>query len=429
MSSLEKSLNVYRGIGILVSTLLGSSIFIIPAIVATIAGIHSLLAWLLTILLMMPVTFTFSNLAVLYPHAGGTAFFIKQSFGNRFENFTSWLYLSVVPLGPPVVVITGANYLGSILNANDMQIFLICVIMLVLMLLMNFVGLKLVSNIQTAISVTVVGILISVIILAITKNPTIVYTIDLSANMEDMFIISKAITIVFWCFVGLEAIVHLSPEFKNVKRDFPKTIIISMSTVGIICLLLSLIVLNYGVYGNEQLDSNYLVPLLGILMGKSSRVFIATICFLTCFATVNLYILSFSRMMYSMSENGIIFKCFSKLSNRNVPLNALLLCYFCVFATIAIKFAFNVKLGELILYANSVFVSLYFLASIAGVVLLNGAKRYLAIISTIFCLLIYISLGYQAFYVIWVLTFSTLWDLCLSIYKKHISMKMNNLLK
>ncbi|WP_177504640.1 L-methionine/branched-chain amino acid transporter [Anaerosinus sp.] len=420
MSNLKKTLNLYQGIGILVSTLLGSSIFIIPAVAATIAGVYSIIAWVVTILFMIPIAFTFSNLGSFYPHAGGTAFFVKQALGDCFENFTSWLYLAVMPIGPPVVIITGANYIGAVVQANDMEVFFICVGMVVAMFLMNLMGLKFAGSIQSIISIIIVGILLGIIVLALGKQSELFFdfvNFNITANVDTMLNISRAITIVFWCFVGLEAIVHLSSEFKDIKKDFPKTIFISMAIVGGLCVLISLIVLKYKAYGTEQIDANYMVFLLKYLLGNSSVIFIGIIGFFSCFTTVNLYILSFSRMIYSMGESGIISSFFSKVTNRGIPLNALVPCYLCVLATIVLKYSVGIKLESLILYANGIFVALYLLASISGVFLLSGIKRFLAITSTIFCMFIYFSLGYQILYSLVIIILAFFYDATRKKYK------------
>ena len=109
MNTNAKNLNIFQGVGILVSTLLGSSIFIIPAMAASLAGDKSIIAWILTILCILPVAATFGNLGAKYQNDGGTAYFIKKSFGDKFERFTSWLYLSALPICPPIIMITSTS--------------------------------------------------------------------------------------------------------------------------------------------------------------------------------------------------------------------------------------------------------------------------------------------------------------------------------
>jgi len=410
MQKLKRCLTMRQGVGILVSTLLGSGIFIVPAIATTIAGVHVTIAWLLMLVLMIPVAFTFSNLGIVYPNAGGTSFFVKQALGRRAEHFTAWLYLSVMPLGPPVVIITGASYIGAIFDASNVQLFCICAGMLLVMLLLNFIGLAFVGKVQTILSVVIVVSLLGVILIGFCSDPTMYGLFDLSMQYKDFAVITQAVPILFWCFVGLEAVVHLSSEFTNVERDFPKVILISMVIVGGICFFLSLIVLHYGVYGNEVLDSNYMVPLLNKLVGGKSMIFIGIMGFLTCFSSINIYILSFSRMMLSMSEEKIIAPWFGEVNRSFVPLHSLYICYLCVFFTIGLKYALGISLADLICYANSVFVFLYLLASLAGGILLRHSKRKMSILSAVFCCYIYYSLGLSGFYAFAVLLFSFIWD-------------------
>lgn len=67
MTTLQKSIPLYQGIGLLVSTLLGSGIFVVPAIAATIAGGNSLISWVLMVLFVIPIALLFSHLGALYP--------------------------------------------------------------------------------------------------------------------------------------------------------------------------------------------------------------------------------------------------------------------------------------------------------------------------------------------------------------------------
>ena len=71
MSRLNPELGLLQGIGLLSTSLLGTGIFVIPALAATAAGEASLWAWMLLIALVLPVAFTFAQLGRHFPHAGG----------------------------------------------------------------------------------------------------------------------------------------------------------------------------------------------------------------------------------------------------------------------------------------------------------------------------------------------------------------------
>ena len=55
MSRLNKELGLLQGIALLSTSLLGTGIFVVPALAATAAGEASLWAWLMLIALVLPV--------------------------------------------------------------------------------------------------------------------------------------------------------------------------------------------------------------------------------------------------------------------------------------------------------------------------------------------------------------------------------------
>lgn len=419
MSGLKKTLSVYQGIGILISTLLGSGIFIIPALVATTAGKFSTLSWIVMLGIIFPVAFTFGELGIQYPHTGGTSFFVKNAFGNVFENFAAWLYLAVIPLGPPVVIITGANYLGVLFKSNENGIFLISILMLISMFIISVIGIKFTSNIQTLITCVVVTILIFTICIGvINASESLTMHVDLTLNKDSIQVIKNTLPIMFWCFVGLEALAHLSSEFNDVKKDFPRTILIGLAVVGLAYLLLSIIILVYGTYGEEQVNSNYMVHLLKQLIGNVGYYIVGVLGFSTCFATVNSYILSFTRTLFSLSSNKVIPSCFAKTSSKDVPINALIPCFLLVTITVVLKFMFQISIDQLILCANSIFIALYVLATLSGIILLKGWKRVIAVLASAFCVGILIAIGINVYFILVIFLGSVLWDIILKYTRK-----------
>ena len=85
MSRLNKELGLLQGIALLSTSLLGTGIFVVPALAATAAGSASLWAWLILIALVLPVAFTFAQLGRHFPHAGGAPHLIGRAFGARSE--------------------------------------------------------------------------------------------------------------------------------------------------------------------------------------------------------------------------------------------------------------------------------------------------------------------------------------------------------
>ena len=98
MSRLNQELGLLQGIGLLSTSLLGTGIFVVPALAATTAGEASLWAWMLLIALVLPVAFTFAQLGRRFPHAGGAPHLIGRAFGARMERLSALLFLAVLPV-------------------------------------------------------------------------------------------------------------------------------------------------------------------------------------------------------------------------------------------------------------------------------------------------------------------------------------------
>lgn len=101
MEELKKDISLTSGIAQLSTTLMGTGLFMIPAIAAGIAGHFSLWAWILLFIAICPIALTFAQLGKRYPNAGGTAFFVRKAFNAKLESSVAWLFVSVIPVGVP----------------------------------------------------------------------------------------------------------------------------------------------------------------------------------------------------------------------------------------------------------------------------------------------------------------------------------------
>lgn len=70
VNQLKKDISLGAGIAQLSTTLMGTGLFMVPAIAAGIAGVFSLWAWLLLFVAICPIALTFAQLGKRYPNAG-----------------------------------------------------------------------------------------------------------------------------------------------------------------------------------------------------------------------------------------------------------------------------------------------------------------------------------------------------------------------
>lgn len=128
--------------------------------------------------------------------------------------------------------------------------------------------------------------------------------------------------------------------------------------------------------------------------------------YLACFASLNIYIQSFARLVWTRGA-GAPASRLAALSARRQPVNALnavLVC--CALSTLGI-YLLNINLEVLIVYANGIFVMIYLLCMLAGCRLLAGRYRLLAAAGSLLCLLLLVMIGWKSLYA--VIMLAALW--------------------
>jgi len=396
----SQKITVIHGVGMLVAALLGSGVFIIPAIAASVAGSWSLLAWLIMGILILPIVFTFASLGKKYPHAGGTAYFVQLAFGDKAARIVSWLFIWVVALGAPVIAITGANFLANgltalgLIDGSSKQVLFLCaMLMLSLTLIFNLFGLKSAAIIQSLLSVCIVSCLIFVSI-----NSQYSQAFHLPDTPFQLSNLALSATYILWCFLGIEAIAHIANDFKNPQRDFPLTIIIGIVITLIVYTLISLSLLQMHFYGDESANLNSVIDLVKLSLGERGYMLVSFSGFLTCYISISLYFVGFSRLLLSMAEQQQIHSHFAKTNRFAVPYWGLS-CATLITIVMLLNYRYSgLDLEGLIAYANGLFILIYLAACVAGIKLLVDYQKRLAIFASVTCLVLFISLAEHALF-------------------------------
>ncbi|CAM4075600.1 L-methionine/branched-chain amino acid transporter [Vibrio neonatus] len=391
MAELKRDITLIGGIGQMSTTLLGTGLFMVPAIAASIAGESMLWAWWLLIIAVCPIAFTFAALGKRYPNAGGASYFVKKAFGSRLEKVIALLFISVIPVGVPAAITIAGGFAQQFLPQALAKPIIAQLLVVVLLMVVNFSGSKISSQFQTGIAIGI-AVLVGLFLWFgdITATDAIPTAVTSSTHFSH---IGNAIAVMFWCFVGIEAFAHMGEEFKRPERDYPLAILIGCLIAGAVYYLFSTVVLKYHAYGTQALNTTSVPYLANLLFGPKVSWLISLTGFLACFATINLYTQSLSRMLWSLAREYRPATAMTRLSPKGVPTKAT--------AIVGITLALSCVLGDLsnidvevfLTLANGIFVVIYLFAMLSAIKLLTGRGRYLAILSTGLCVLVLFSIG------------------------------------
>lgn len=396
MSGLKKELGLAQGVGLLSTSLLGTGVFAVPALAALAAGNDSLWAWPILIVLVFPIAIVFAILGRHFPSAGGVVHFVALAFGPRMARVTGWLFLSVIPVGLPAALHIATGFGQALFGWHDEQLLAAEIGTLAIVWWLGTRGASSSANLQTGVAVLIVALIAAIWWSGSLSVRDIPFPALNALVPERLF---SALSVMFWCFVGLEAFAHLASEFRSPERDFPRALLIGLVLAGTVYWGCTVVVLHFNAYGKELAAAASLPGIVVQLFGVKALWVACIIGYLACFASLNIYIQSFARLVWSQAQSHPQTRL-AQLSKRQLPVNALnavLAC--CVLSSLCIHLL-NINLDALIIYANGIFIMIYLLCMLAGCRLLKGHYRLLAAFGGLLCLLLLAMVGWKSLYAI-----------------------------
>ena len=380
----------WQGAGLLTTTLLGTSVFILPQMTIETAGNWAMLSWILLTLAILPVAMVFAKLSSSYPHAGGPAYFVEKAFGKSAGRTIGLLFLFVVPIGAPAAIIMTYWFIETLFGLSADWALPVQLSIIGLIFLLNYRGIQFSATLQLMLT-----LVITLVVTAMVAGQSTASTPEISISTSTFAItpVLGAMGIAFWSFLGIEAISHLADDFQNPKRDLVPAIMTGTLLVGLIYLGCTYLLIDTPVSDtlsmvtvfDQQFSAGgaYIIGALGVAGGL---------------ATVNVYTASLSRLIWSLSNDNVLPGYFQALNGHQVPQRALQCILIVMTGTLIITHYGNHDLEDLIGWVNGVFVLIYLASMLAAVRLLSARHRPLVVLSCLFCATIAVGLGTKMLY-------------------------------
>ncbi|GLP97609.1 L-methionine/branched-chain amino acid transporter [Paraferrimonas sedimenticola] len=385
----------WQGAGLMATTLLGTGVFILPQMTLTAAGEQALLAWGLLTMLLIPVTLVFGRLSGVLPHAAGPAYFVERAFGVSLGRAIGLVFLLVVPIGAPAALLMTFEFVTSLIPLTGLSLLAGQLLALVLLWLINARGIVVSARLQFGLTLVIVTVVV-LLLTTLGGNAQPVSAQSL-LNADSYSPMLAAAGIAFWSFLGIEAMSHLSKEFRQPERDMLPAMLMGVVLVGLIYLACCYLLLGY------PLDSGLAMvhafdAQIASWSGVSGAWVIGVLGSASGLATVNVYAAGTSRLIASFAEQGVLPKSLAKTNPQGAPLRALTALLSVIALVLALVSWLALPLHQLIEWANGVFVLIYLATMLAATRLLSRRYQSLAWAGCIPCLAIGWALGLQLAY-------------------------------
>lgn len=369
--SLQRNIGMPQAIALYIGAVLGSGVLIVPGLAAEMAGPASLLAWGMMSLLILPLALSMGLLSAKFPNAGGVSHFVTLALGPRAGALTGWFFLMSVPIGAPVAALTGAGYMTAAMGWGNPARIALAAAMLVTGLVTNWLGMKVAGKVQIAVVIAIVAVLVFSFAAALPDMERANFT---PFTPHGWMSVGQAAAILFWCFIGWEAVSHLSEEFKDPQRAAVKGVSIAAVIVGILYFLSALATVGTQSYLHGGADAS-LLWMISRPLGAWGGFIAGLTGLFICTATIIAYAGAASRVAYALARQGEAPKWMGRLSARyQTPIGAIGFLAGCFTLVLSLYGSRLVSITTLITFPNATFILTYIGGCAAGIRLLRGSR-------------------------------------------------------
>ena len=323
-TTLERTLGLKDLILLIIGTVIGSGIFIVPgAVLRQTSGSITLamLVWLAGGILSLLGALTYGELSAMNPKAGGLYIFIRDGFGSLPAFLYGWTLFFVISSGSvATLAVAFSSYLAEIVPLSPVIAKIAAIAMIVVVTIVNVLGTRESANLQDWTTTIKVGaiLLMSAVLFALGHGFTgLSLAAPVNASTKSLASgIGFAMIGVLWAYEGWQYVTFSAGETINAQRNFPRALLIGSAVLIGIYLLANLAYLAaLGPTKAAQTDSIAAAAVTAVV-GPAASKLIALAILISIFSATNGITLTAPRVYYAMARDGVFFHQLAKVHPR-----------------------------------------------------------------------------------------------------------------
>jgi APA family basic amino acid/polyamine antiporter len=319
--SYARRIGLFSGTMMVVGGIIGSGIFLNPALVAErVRTVELALAvWILGGAIALIGAMVFAELGARRPVAGGGYAYLRDAYGRLPAFLYAWTLLLVIATGAiAAVAVTFASYMGSLFGLSSGGRLSLAIGAILLLSAINYVGVKpgaMTQNVLTVLKLGALGFLIAAGLGLAPGAPEVQEIAPLPGG-EVLLALGTALVPVLFAFGGWQQTNFVAEELIEPERNLPRALLAGVSIVVAVYLLANLAYLRtLGVTGLAG-SSAPAADAMHALLGPNGRSVIAAGIAVSTFGFLNLVILVSPRVYQAMAHDGLFFPSLARLHPR-----------------------------------------------------------------------------------------------------------------
>ena len=334
---LKRDLGTWPAMSIVVGTVIGSGIFLVPHDMILRVGTPGMVFAIFVFggLLSLAGALSYAELAAALPEAGGEYAYLREAYGPMWGFLYSWTQMWVAKSGSIATLATGFFYYltnffpgldsvfytsalplgphGTLLEFRYGQLFAMALILALAWL--NFYGVKLGGNVQVAVTAVKVALIGGIIVAGLGFGSAHAAVSNAVAPLTTAGFFA-ALVAALWAYDGWNNVGMVASEVRDPQRNLPLALI--GGTVFVIAIYLLANAAYFHVLTAAEVGASPRVAgeMMRRIVGGGGASAVSIAAMISIFAALNGSILTGSRVPYAAARDGYFFQPVARLHPR-----------------------------------------------------------------------------------------------------------------
>jgi amino acid transporter len=333
-TELKRELGAWAAASIVVGTVIGSGIFLVPkTMIQRVGTVEAVFAvWVVGGLLSLAGALSYAELAAALPEAGGEYAFLREAYGPLWGFIYSWTQMWVAKSGSIATLATGFFlYLTTFFEPLKVNIYTIPLpigpnggpleiqygqvfaIFLILALgWLNYFGVRIGGNVQIAVTIVKVALIAAIIMAGLVFGHAHgSETAPVSPLGFSGFI--AALVAALWAYDGWNNVSMVSSEIKDPQKNLPRALI-----GGTLCVIAIYMAANAAYFhvmspGEVAGSTRVAAEMMRKIFAAPGAAAVSIAAMISIFAALNGSILSGARVPYAAARDGYFFHAIGRV--------------------------------------------------------------------------------------------------------------------
>jgi amino acid transporter len=421
---LKRDLGLWSAVAIVVGTVIGSGIFLVPRTMIQRVGSPGMVfvVWVIGGLLSLAGALSYAELAAAMPEAGGEYVYLREAYGPVWGFLYSWTQMWVAKSGSIATLATGFFYYltnfvpqlnavlvvlplplgahGAPLEIRYGQIFAMALILFLAGV--NYFGVKVGGEVQVGVTVVKVALILLIIVAGLGWGHRPIEAAHVAPKALGFAGFFAALVAALWAYDGWNNVSMVASEIRKPQRNLPLALIWGTLAVVVIYILANVAYFYVLTPGEVAASNSVAAEMMRRIWGDAGASIVSVAAMISIFAALNGSILSGARVPYAAARDGYFFAPMARVNAQYHTPGVSILCLSAWASVVVLSGTYD-QLFTYVIFASWLMYGM----TTAAVIVLRKKRPALA--------RPYLTLGYPAVPVLFVavafcLVISTLFD-------------------